>query len=147
MKLAQISLVSKIMVGTRVQESGILSLSFFVGRVSKSCLRLGSRPGGMGSGCPGAYLGPSSSDPRPPASPACRVRVGIDLARSPAERKVQSVGRLNPHPREGSHYPPQLDPASAPSSGLPLRPQTAPYLSRRERSRLLRGARGPSMGR
>ena len=59
MKLAQISLMSKTMVGTGVQGSGILSLPFFVGRVSKSCLRLGLRPGGVGSECPGDYLGPS----------------------------------------------------------------------------------------
>lgn len=63
MRLAQISLVSNTMVGTGAQESQILSLSFLVGRVSKSCLRLGSRPGGVGSGCPGAYLGPSPPGP------------------------------------------------------------------------------------
>jgi hypothetical protein len=44
------------------------------------------------------------------------------------------------HPRESSHCPP------LPSSALPLRPETAPYLSRRGRSRRLRGARGPGMG-
>lgn len=45
-----------------------------------------------------------------------------------------------------SHCPPQVNPDSAPSSALPLRPQTAPYLSHRGRSRLLRGAWGPGMG-
>lgn len=63
------------------------------------------------------------------------------------ERKVRPSRKSEPPAPRGLPCPPKLTPDSAPSSALPRRPQTAPYLSRRGRSRLLRGARGLGMGR
>lgn len=88
-KLAQISLVSQSPGGDWGTRSPRDSHPFLVSRVSQSCPRSGSRPGGVGSGYPGAWLGPSPSGPSQLLQPVGgRVRMDLALSRA-ASRKSE----------------------------------------------------------